>query len=454
MSNVIPIRHYEVFFTILEDKNKYGTVVDVTKDVDMSDYIKEDGIGKIKRELDNGDYDIGVFTYGSIDLKCLNIDGRFNDENDWRSIFPYTRDKTKVLINFYNAQEITPSISFEGIIAEEGTRQDILKDQVTFKVLAKDSVIQKTKVSGGTVASGSLFSTAIKTILNVPDITSVLTFDPLKINVQLDLVIDDGSWFDNKSTRDALNALMVASNSVTTIENNTLVVRDRLENSGSVFRLYGHGDLFGRENILNITNFNTGLHRTFTSVDVNNINASNNTLIDTYGARKKTVSLPFITDDVKEFTIASNILDEFKVPKIELEVDVKTEVAKTVNLLDLVSISYPYRVKPSPGTTLPLYGVSKYGSAVYPIIQGNIKISPNAAFKVVGFKEDPKKFITKLMLRQRGRSISDGLFSTIGTYYGTAIYGESVYQFDADRIDPNTISVYGAGKYGTMLFRS
>ena len=453
MATVTPIRQYQVLITPLVEKDTYGTELDVTQNIDLSDYIKQGGIGTIKQDVDNGDYDIGVFTYGSITMRALNLDGRFNDENDWRSIFKFSRDKAKVVVNFLDPDG-NILISFNGLINEDGTRQDFLKDEVKFKVLSQDSVIRKTKVSGGSITNGTLFSTAIKTIINVPDITSVLTYDSAKITVGLDLMIDNGSWFDNKTTKAALDALMVASNSVMVIENNTMVVRTREENSGSVFNFYGHGDLFGRENILNIANFNTGVQRMFNSIVVNAREVSDQTYIETYSLRQKKVDLGFITDDVKESDIGNNILKEFKVPKLELEIETTTETAKGLNLFDLVSIDYPYRVRPANEETLPTYGVSRYGTAVYPFIQGNIKIRPALAFKVIGFQEKPKDYKTIVKLRQRGTTISDGLFSSIATLYGTAIYGESVYQFDPDRENPDIINVYGAGLYGTMIYRA
>ena len=453
MATVTPIRQYQVLITPLVDKDTYGTEIDVTKDIDLSDYIKEGGIGSIKQDVDNGDYDIGVFTYGSITIRALNLDGRFNDEMDWRSIFKYSRDKAKIVVNFLDLKGNT-LISFNGLINEDGTRQDFLKDEVKFKVLSQDSVIRKTKVAGGTITNGTSFSTAIKSIINVPDITSVLAYDESKINVGLDLTIDDGTWFDNKTTKVALDALMVASSSVMVIESGVMVVRTREENSGSVFSFYGHGDLFGRENILNITNLNTGVQRMFNSVVVNGREVSNSALIETYGLRQKNIDLGFIADNTKLEAIGGNILDEFKVPKLELEIETTTETAKGLNLFDLVSVDYPYRVKPADESTLPTYGVSRYGEAVYPFIQGNMKIRPALAFKVIGFQEKPKDYKTVVKLRQRGSTISDGLFFSVATLYGTAIYGESVYQLDADRVNPDSINVYGGGLYGTVLLRA
>ena len=164
MATVTPIRSYTILMTPLESKGVYGTVVDVTKDLDITDFVKSNGLNTIKREVDNGDYDFGVFTYGNINLKMINIDGKFNDEMDFRSIFNHSRDKAKVEIKF-NEPDSTTSISFKGIIDENATRQNFLKDEVKFKVLSLDSVIRRTKISGGVVATGTTFSQAIKNII-------------------------------------------------------------------------------------------------------------------------------------------------------------------------------------------------------------------------------------------------------------------------------------------------
>jgi len=431
MATVTNIRNYQFLITPLLDMNVYGEVVDVSKDIDLTDFVKNNGIGNIKRDIDNGDYDIGVFTYGNITIKALNIDGKFNDQNDFRSLFPYSRDKAKVTVNYLDLDGNVLS-SFKGITNEEGTRQDFRKDEVKFKVLSEDSVIRKSKISGGTVASGVPISQAIKNIISVPEITSVLTYDESKINVGTDYTIDVGGWFDNKKTKTGLDALLVASGSVMLIEGSTMVVRTREENSGNTFKFYGHGDLFGRENIINIKSYNTGVQRMFNSIVVNDVEVANNDLIATYGARQKVISFPFITNLTTNTLIAAAILAEFSAPKVELEIETTTEIAKTLNFLDAVSIDYPYRRIPVGTDYLPLYGVAKYGEARYPIIQGNMKIRPQDAFKVIGFQERPKKYTTIVKLRQRGTTISDGSFNDFISVYGSAVYGVSQYQTRID----------------------
>ena len=445
--------NYQALITPLIERGVYGDIIDVTKDVDITDFIKAGGITQIKRQIDNDDYDYGVFNYGSITIKMINLAGKFNDSSDWRSVFIYSRDKAKFELSFFETDG-SSAISFRGLINEEATRQDFKKNEVQFKILSRDSVIRNTKVSGGAVATGALFSTAIKTIINVPDITNILTYNPANINVAYDDTVDNGSWFDDKTTKDALDALLVVSNSTMIIDNNdNMIVRDRIENTQQIFKLYGAADIYGRNNIINIKEYNTGMHRMFNSVVFSNIAVDNPSLITRHGARQKSVSYDFITLDSKKRNIANRLLSEFQVPKRELKVIVKTSLAKNMDLYDLIAIDYPMRYLPAKGSDdLPLYGVHRYGAAKYPRAYGEVRIHPELAWKCIGIKENPKDFTTELHLRERGTTISDSMFAEFLSLYGYAVYGESSYQQDPDYIDPNQVSVYGAAKYGVVKY--
>lgn len=447
-------KSYQVLITPLVAKDTYGTQTDITKDVEIDDYVKDSGISTIKREVDNGDFDIGVFVFDNINLTCLNFDGKFSGINDSRSMFKYSRDKAKITVNFFNGESNTPDSSFNGIIDDRATKINFKKNEVKFKILSNDSIINRTKVPAASIPDLTLVSDAIKSLLQLPDITAVLNYNEADINVLNDYTIDDGSKFDNKTVKKALDQLLAVSNSVLVVEKDTnnMIVRSRTYNSGSIKRFYGHGDLFGRENIIDIKNYNNGLQRAFNTINVGEQSASNAGFIDLYGDNTKEFNFDFITNQNTQAQIAEDLLNYWKSPKVELEVITTTNEAKNLNFFDLVSIDFPYRIKPFRDDKLPIYGQSLYGTAVYPYIFGNLKIRPTVAFKVIGIKEAPKRFLTTIKLRQIGTEIDDGYFGKIGTYYGAAIYGQNEYQFDPERLDPNRRSVYGAAKYGTVIY--
>ena len=330
MVGIYPFRNYRVLFTPLVGVNTYGSVVDVTQDIDLTDFIKS--FGKIKKEIDNGDYDIGIFTFSDITLDVINYDRRFNGPEDPQSIFKFTRDRCKVEIVFFD-EDGNDSTRFKGLINDDATRVDFTRNTIRFRILSLDSIFRQVEVPQGSIVEGDLFSTAIKKILNVPEVTTTLTYDAANVNVGLDLQIDDGDVFSSTSARNSLEDLLLASNSIMFVDNNdTIFVKARRE-SVNVFELFGHGDILGRENVLQIKDYNNGLHRAFSSALVNtNGLSTSDAWVAQYGFRQKTASFAFITTESKETLIADKIVEEFKVPKTELEIEVTTKSVENIEL--------------------------------------------------------------------------------------------------------------------------
>jgi hypothetical protein len=418
---------YQVLITPLIAKNVYGDTVDITKDVDISEFVSDKGIGKIKSQIDNGDYEFGIFTFSDITLNLLNYDGRFNDESSPISIFTYRRDLAKVKVNFINTSG-TAFISFEGIINDEASRQDYNKGTVKLKILSLSSIFKKTKVPAGIITNGLTFSQAIKNILNITDITSVLSFDASKIDVGLDLTIDDGSKFDDKTVQTALNELLLVSSSILYIDDtNTMIVNTRKEDdTRPLHKFYGGNDVFGRENIISLKKFNNGLHRMFNSLVINGTATEDLISINKLGIRQKSLSFDFITDSGKFLPIGNAILDDFKNQRAELEITVRTENANNIMLLDIVTIDITSVLKPADGQDyFPLYGISEYGDDYYPITINTLPIRSIDLFKIIGVFEDPKKFTTTLKLRATGGALGSG--PELQPVYGEAKYGQNVY---------------------------
>ncbi len=454
---VIPVTTYKVTFQPLSSSDVYDSVVDIPERVEIS------GIKNIRKSIDSGDYDIGVYTFDDINIKCFNDDGFFNDSSDSRSMFITTRDRTKVEVEFLqltldeNGSEVeTSTISFNGLINEEGTRASVVTDSIKFRVLSRDSVIRNTKVSSGAITDGTSTKNAMFQILSNSRITSVLNVTLANINPDLDITIDDGSEFDNQPTNDAINDMALVSNSVMIIDSSdNVIIKSRDEDTTkNVLNLFGKGDIHGRENIITITKYNTGQHRMFTSVVFNGREKSDGPISSEFGLRQKEITLDFITNTVTEDLIAARLLNEFKAPKIELNLKVPTRIANGVDLLDRVSVNYPLRLKPVLGSTfMPVIGVTKIGSTVEPLPDqfGSIEIPDNLAFKVIEIIENPTTFETLLKLRQVGTELNDGVFNIPGSaIVGFAIVGEAILQVDTAESavatwDPGIV---GGGKIG------
>lgn len=407
-TNLHNFLRYQVLFTVLIDKDTYGATVDVTQDIDLSDFLKD--IGSITNEIDNGDYDIGVFTFGDITIKAKNHERKFSAANDWRSVFPYSRDKTKVDILFFD-KDNNQNLSFRGLINDDATREDIKNNDVKIKVLSLDSILRQVKVSGGAVSTGQLFSEAMKVILNVPAITTVINYDPTNISTDLDLTVDDGDYFTDLSAKNALDELLLAANSILYIDkNDNLFVKPRAESS-LIYKFYGRGDPYGRDNILKISKANSGVQRAFSSVKINETVKTDDAHVNVYGFRQKEITISYIETFSTEEAIAQNILDNFKTPKAEIEIEVPMIDSKDIEILDLVSIDFNYRKTPPDGfTTLPLYGVAQYGVNKYARTSGSYRIDPTVKWKVIGITEKPKNLSRVLKLRVSGITYGDGTF--------------------------------------------
>lgn len=401
-------------------------------EIDISDLV-EDVAGTITKSIDSTDFSVGIYTFNDVQLTCDNSDGRLSDTSDSRSIFPFSRDRAKIRIVFDNGDSVPPT-TYKGVISDSATEISSDTDELTFTILGPDSVLNNSMVPAGSIADGATVLQAMIAILSTSDITSVLNVSFSNLNPQNNIVIDDGSKFDNLNKNSAMTQLLGVSNSVMIIDaNNNVIVRDRQPNfSNPITYLYGKGDQFGRENIKSIQSYNTGLQRTFNSIlvtggqatavvtDIDSVeqtvtketqtgSASQLTSQALYGLRQKAISFAFITDPTTLALIAQGYIDEFAFPKIELEVIVSTGDVVDTDLLDEVSVNYPLLVTPS-GKFLPIIGVTKIGDTDSPLpyVKGAISIDSSLGFKIIEKTEDISAYETTLKIRQIGSTLTDG----------------------------------------------
>ena len=418
-STITPIQ-YKVYFTPRTALNTYGAEVEVSANIVST--------SNMKKSIDAADFDIGVFYYGDVKLKIDNYGGKFSDQYDVRSLFPYGRDLAKVRVT-YNDKNGETTV-FNGLVDDKATKFNFEKEEVSLTCPSNDSVLRTLRVSADTVSNGITAQNAFKALLNKSDITSVLTYDETLINPSSNIIIDDGSKFDNIPTRDAIAKLLIATNSVFTItDTNKMKVSARTYNDKVAVSFYGPFSKRGNQNILSLKKYNDGKQRQFTVVKVGDQTSIEQNYVTDYGYRQKTISnLDFITSDLTELAIAEALSDEFKFPKIECEVELKTSFAKTINLLDPVKVDYPLRLVPDT-KFMPVIGATKIGDAdkKLPNQYGSSKIIWQATFKVIEIKENVKNFTSIVKLRQTGKDIGDGYedFSNNSTV-GVAVVGLSV----------------------------
>jgi len=416
------IAFYKVFITPLKSVTTYGSEIDVT------DFVIAGGVGKVAQSIDSGSYDIGLYTYADLTINLINYTGLFNDDSDSASMFYYTRDRAKVRVEYID-EDVTTNIVFNGIINDEATQQDFEKATIKIRVLSRDSIFRKTKVSGGLISDGNTATNAIKALLNRPAITAVIGYNASKITVGYDAIIDSAVPFSESDTRTVLESLLNASGSVFYIDTaNEMVVSTRAitavgdialgleDGSGDILledgtglilevgavglSLYGGGDPLQKDNIITIKNYNTGLQRAFNTITTNEQTATDEEFVTRYGVFIKNYTFKFITTAATSLALSEYILNQFKTPKNELEVTVKTELAKNAAILDSVTVSFALRYKGFDAKKVPLAGSSIAGSDYSPYIIGGIKINGNKDWKIIGITHDTKAFLTTLRLRE------------------------------------------------------
>jgi hypothetical protein len=410
---------YKVYLTPLTAEMTYGT------EVEISDYVIASSIGNIRKNTDSDDHVIGEYLLGSVDLTCANFNGEFN-EADPRSFFKYKRDRSKIRVEYFSS--LTDStISFKGLITDEGTSSD--DDTAKLKVLALESILRTVQVSSGAITAGDYFSDAIKAILNKPAITAVLTYSAANISVDFDLTIDDEGPFANISTWDALKQLLIASNSVVYVDNETIMVVPRDYDSGNISYFYGPGDQLDRENIIDISSYNNGKHRMFNSVTVNGTNYTDDNSRDWFGLSDISFTFDFITDSGKETQISRNLVNQFRYPRIEFEITVTTDLANELGFFDTTGVAHPMRLKPCCNYDASLWGVALYNTSsdVYNINFGGVIIPGRLAFKMIQRTENPKDFTTRIKLRNRGKTFDDGVLIYWAAIWGLSRWGISTY---------------------------
>jgi hypothetical protein len=417
---------YRVYVTPLYSAFVYGVETEIT------DYV-ENVSGEITKSIDSTDYSVGVYTFNDVSLTCENSSGKLSDQNDSRSLFYYTRDKAKIRIVADDGSG-SPPTTYHGLINDEATTVQSDTDEIVFTVLGPDSVLKNSIIPAGSVTNGMTVTQALVAILNTSDVRSVLGVTLTNLNPQNNVVIDDGTKFDNLNKRDAIALLLAVSNSVLFIDASlNVIVRDRSPNfQNPTIYLYGKGDPFGRENIKSISNYNTGLQRTFNSILVKGGQAAvtvNDTLGNPqsvakttqvgsaqsltsqalYGIRQKQLDFAFITTKATLDSIAAGYTGEFAFNKLELQVTVPTPDVASAELLDQVSVSYPLLVTPA-GKFLPVIGVTKIGDTDSPLpyVKGAIAVDAGVGFKIIEKTEDITTFETTLKLRQIGINQNDG----------------------------------------------
>ncbi len=397
---------YKVFLLPRRNRNQY---YDTNEVIDISSYVEVSSLTSIKKELDLHYSNLGSVKFSNINLTLRNYKGEFN-VNDPRSFFDYKRDRAQIFLVQQNKDK--GIIKFRGIISDDATKIDLKNNHITFRVLSLDSIFHRLETPEDALSDGMTMKQALINILDHDALYGVLKFDKSKINPLLgDIKIKSINRFINQSVYQSLNLLLLATNSNFLIDKyetfNWENLNRELKKVPS-FSVFPHSSVNllpkkfstnskNKENLIIMVNsYSEGLGNVINSVSINKTYAKNKDSILEHGLRKKDWNLDFIDSD-RSIDLARSIVEEFKYPRIELEITIYNQ---EVNLCDEVTLNIPLEKSSRNNQFIFTVGVGVVGgSDILSQNFGSITI-PDKRFKVVGVKENLHKETQILKLRE------------------------------------------------------
>lgn len=401
---------FRVYINPFDDDGNYTGFEDVTKYVNLS------SLSDITQDIDSAEYQLGVFRYPNLQLKLNNQSGKFSDVEVVQSIFRFRRADSQVKVTYslldegpycgvaicgetYLSEEIT---LYTGLINDESYSTSVKNQDVTVKVLGFESVFTRTLVPYSALSNGMLVSAAIYAILNQLAITNLLTVDLSNIDPFLDQAIDTVTPFETMTVKEALDKLLVTSNSVLYIRDQVVYVTNRVATAAVQTTFYGQAAIDGAEEIADIKELKNGVSKVFnyiTWVDTN-LSSTDSDSVNRYGARKLELDYDFFTNTGKRTNIMDNIAAEFAVAKQEFILVVPINYNQlTLNLLDRVVVDYP-TVYQQGEEAIPVCGVFEYGVGILPNALWSLTITTDENYKIVSKKIIPRTNVIEFKVRK------------------------------------------------------
>lgn len=403
---------FHIYIKPFDDYGDYQTEwTDVTSDVDM------DACGSIAIDLDNTEYDIGVYRNSAFKLTLRNEHGKYSEADSAKSIFKYKRADSLVRITWeqelggaicgiaicedaYLGEEV---VMFEGLLNDDSFKGSLKTQKVDFQILGKESIFARERVPFGTISAGDLLSAVVYACLNQAKVTELLTVSADNISLGIDMAIDSIASLQNKTIQEGLNKLLLVSNSVLYIEDDVVHVAPRTPLAAVSFTFYGQASNLGPENAISIENIKNGLAKTynFFTWQGTTLSVEDSASVQKYGLRKKELSVEFITDAGKRQDILESLLATFKDPRQEFDIlSPLNYESEPVGLRSRVAIDYPAPYLPG-DYQLPICGQAICGQAVLPKKQWSFTVDTFDNYWIIGrsltIKDQSFKFKARLI---------------------------------------------------------
>lgn len=402
---------FRIYLQTFDDNGAYtGTYTDVSDDVEL------ESLGSIDQNLDNTDYNIGIYRNSNVSITFRNDNGKYSDVGQPTSVFRYKRNGALIKItwqeslerpkcgfvqagDFSIAEELT---LFIGLLDDSSTSMDLDNQELSFSLLGRETILNNGTVPFASLSNGMLLSDVIKTLLDQPFITTLLDYAAINISVGVDVVIDSITDLENKSVWDALTDLLLITNSIFYIQNSTIFVKPRLEDTVAAYTFYGQSSIVGVENIVSIRNIQNGFNKLFNYFywTPSNEFVSDASSVAKYGVFRKKLDFTYITNTVSQTSIMNSLLTEFKLPKQQF--DVYTPInyqTLALFLLNKILIDFPPMYLPG-ANDFPICGTAICGSAVLPDAIWSFTENIANPYKIIGTSIDPQTNLITFNLRR------------------------------------------------------
>lgn len=389
---------------------EYGDEIDITKEIDFS------SISNISQQVDNSEYLVGVLTYNEFTLKLINDHGKFSTPENAKSIFGVKRKNS--LFRLYWQRETYPPVCglaiagissfspkiriYEGLINDSATKEDVKTQKVTFKVLSLESIVDQVEVVNGTISNGDTLKEALIAILDQELITDLFELNSENWILPVNETLDNAQALSNKKGKEGLDELLLMSNSVFYIKDRKINIVPRDASAESKMTFYGPASNEGISNIKNISAIRTGENQAYNywTWDGDVLKVTNASSIADIGVRKKKIKSEVITENSKRTTILAALASEHGDKKQGLKLTVPLDY-KNIELFffDKINIDYPTVYKAGEGKEIPVYDISKYGEASYPIKKHALTIDKTKDWKIKGIEINPKNNLIEFNLK-------------------------------------------------------
>ena len=403
---------FTAYIVPFNDDGSYSdNEIEITEDIERS------SLGRITQTVDNNQYNVGVLTYNDFNLKLRNEHGKYSDIGQENTIFRYKRNDS-IFRLYWQIESYPPycglaisglsrlserKLIYEGFIKDEATEESV-RDQFTLlKVLSFESILSQIDVPNGVLNNGDTFTEAIFDILNQTLLTNLLTIDVANFSVGYETTLDDVSSLAQLTGKEALDELLLISNSILFIKDRVLYIKGRDEVKPLAYTFYGPASLLGLENIQDITSIKTGVSKVFNfwTWENQSFSVEDATSIAKWGVRKKEIRSLSITNITKQQSILAALATQYGPAKKSFNLTSPLNY-QTLPLyfLDKVVVDYPTVFIALPGRVLPVYDSAIYDEDYYPKPEQSLVIDIGTEWKINSVNIDVQKQLVQYELRE------------------------------------------------------